>query len=188
MSKITGILLAAGQSTRFGTNKLIHVLDNGKTIALQAAETLLQACPHSIAVISPDSTRLLKLFTNNHYTVITNTRSHNGMGSSIACAINEIKKTDACLIALADMPFIKVETINSISQQLNNNKCIIAPTYKGKRGHPVLFSKHFFPELAELCNDKGARDIIKNNKKYLKLIDVNDAGIIKDIDTISDIN
>ena len=52
MTGITGILLAAGQSTRFGSDKLLHTLDNEKTIAQQAAETIIQACSDSVAVIA----------------------------------------------------------------------------------------------------------------------------------------
>ena len=86
------------------------------------------------------------------------------------------------------MPFIKSATIKIMLQQIQNTKCIIAPKYKNQRGHPVLFSKHFFSELAQLNSETGARDVIKNNRKYLILIDVEDKGITRDIDTKYDLD
>lgn len=188
MTNITGILLAAGKSTRFGSNKLLHVLNNGKPVVLQAAENLTKVCTENIAVINNNSTELIDLLSSPNLTVINNSQADNGMGSSIACAINKLNKSGACLIALADMPFIKTDTMLKVIKTLENRKCIIAPVYNGQRGHPVLFSHHFFPELAELNTDKGARVVIKNNTEYLTLIEVDDAGILKDIDTTSDLD
>ncbi len=56
-----------------------------------------------------------------------------------------------------------------------------------ERGHPVLFSKHFFSELAQLKSEMGARDVIKNNREYLIPVDMDDTGIIRDIDAKNDL-
>lgn len=189
MTGITGIFLAAGQSTRFGSDKLLHTLDNEKTIAQQAAETIIQACSDSVAVINNNTaSSLVEILTSGGFNVIKNKQAEDGMGSSIACGVKSLGDSEACLVALADMPFIKPETIKAMLQLFKNTQCIIAPRYKDKRGHPVLFSKHFFLELGQLNSDTGARDIIKNNHEYLLMVDVDDEGVIRDIDTKEDLN
>ena len=189
MTNITGLLLAAGKSTRFGSNKLLHLLDNGKTIVQQAAETIIQACPDSIAVINNNTTpQLVEILSSSGLTIIKNHQAENGMGSSIACAVKALSKPDACLIALADMPFIKPATIKIMLQRVQYTKYIIAPQYKEQRGHPVLFSKHFFSELTRLNSELGAREVIKNNREYLILVDVDDTGIIRDVDSKDDLD
>ena len=187
MTNITGLLLAAGQSTRFGSDKLLHILDNGKSIAQQAAEKIIHACPDSLAIINKNSPELKKILTNSGLNIIENNHSKDGMGSSIACGVKTLNHADACLIALADMPFIEPETIKTLLKKLTNTPCIIAPSYKNQRGHPVLFSRHFFSELIQLDGDMGARDIIKNNQAHLMLVDTDDAGVIWDIDTKDDL-
>ena len=192
MTNITGILLAAGQSTRFGSNKLLHLLDNGKTIAQQAAETIIQTCPNSIAVINNNATpQLVEILSSSGLNIIKKHQAEEGqnmgMGGSIACGVKALSNSEACLIALADMPFIKPATIKVILQRVQNSKCIIAPQYKDQRGHPVLFSKHFFSELAQLNSEVGAREVIKNNQEYLILVDVDDTGITRDIDSKDDL-
>ncbi len=187
MKEIMGILLAAGKSTRFGSNKLLHQLGNGNCIAQQAAKTLIKNIPNSIAIMNNNETELSRLFSAYGFTCIVNNQYQSGMGSSIACAIKNTNNAQACVIALADMPFIKSSTIKSIIKKMGKEKCIIAPSYKGKRGHPVLFSQHFFAELSKLNNDVGAKELIRKNQSCLTLIEVNDSGIIKDIDILDDI-
>ena len=189
MTNITGILLAAGQSARFGSDKLLYPLGNGKTIAQQAAETIIQACPDSIAVINNNTaSQLVEILTDDGFNVIENHHAEDGMGSSIACGVKALSNSEACLIALADMPFIKPATIKTVLQLFKNTKCIISPKHKDRRGHPVLFSKHFFFELTQLNGEKGARDVIENNREYLILVDVDDAGIVRDIDIKDDLD
>jgi len=187
MTEIIGVLLAAGQSSRFGSNKLLHKLDNGNYIAQQSAKTLNEVFSNSIAIVNKNETKLSRIFSNCGLTSVVNEQYKFGISSSIACAMKNINNAQACVIALADMPFIKVETLKKIVGKMKNEKCIIAPCHKGKRGHPVLFSRHFFAELSQLNNDVGAKELIKNSEKHLTLIEVNDVGVIKDIDKLTDI-
>jgi len=186
-SNIRGILLAAGQSSRFGSNKLLHPLGNGKTIIEQSADNLFKACPDSIAVISKQSLKLTELLSNTDLTIIENTQAENGIGSSIACGVHAATDADGWLIALADMPFIDNRIMQKIMQGMGKTKCIIAPSHNQQRGHPVLFSKHFYEQLSQLNSDIGARDIIKNNLDKLKLIEIDDTAIFRDIDVFSDL-
>lgn len=185
---IVGILLAAGQSTRFGSNKLLHPLNKSKSIAQQSAHNLIQACPNSIAVINNASSILAESLSDTGIKIIENTEAVQGMGSSIACGVQATADADAWLIVLADMPFIQIQTIKKIIQNFKEKKCILAATYQHQQGHPVLFSKHFFNALTQLNSDAGAKNILKNNLELIKLIELDDPGILKDVDLLEDLN
>jgi molybdenum cofactor cytidylyltransferase len=102
-----------------------------------------------------------------------------GTGESIALGVNARPDAGGWLVALADMPFIRTETIRSIAKALDRAD-LVAPTYKGQRGHPVAFGKAHGPILAALTGDEGARMIFKTKEPLL--IDTDDAGVVTDID------
>ena len=184
---IVGILLAGGSSTRFGTDKLLYPLPDRTPIAVASARRLLQACPHSISVLRPEQTELRKLLIDESVEVIVDRAPERGMGSSLAYAIRSSPDAQAWLIALADMPFLKVSTLHSVVEALRNGAEIAAPVYRGRRGHPVGFSKRWFTELSSLQGDGGARRLVENHPLAITFIDVDDPGIHRDIDTPDDL-
>lgn len=112
-----------------------------------------------------------------------------GMGHSLAAGIRAADGWDYAFIALADMPFIKVDTLAQLNDQMSRalqsqpkTPAIIQPVCSGKPGHPVGFSHHFFNELAQLQGDQGAREVLKNARHQLVAVDVTDEGVLKDLD------
>ena len=99
-----------------------------------------------------------------------------------------MKHSDAWLIVLGDMPFIKPQSIAKIAQALVAGDKIVAPYYHGQRGHPVGFSRDYYSQLSSLDRDAGARNIIKDNQNNLTTIEINDPGICMDVDRRSDLN
>lgn len=181
-----GILLAAGNSHRFGSSKLLHQIDNTPML-LMSAQVLANAVPNSIAVINqallPYADQLAMLGLK----VIVNTRAGDGIGSSIACGVRASAHAAGWLIALADMPFIQQETIRCIHARLEAGAEIVAPVYHNQRGHPVGFHSRYKAQLIGLHDDIGARNIIAHHQSRLELVPTNDAGVIRDIDLPSDI-
>ena len=184
---VVGILLAAGQSRRFGGNKLLHPVNNTPMLML-TAQQLASVLPESIVVInqallSSHKAQLEQLGMR----VVVNEQAKRGMGSSIACGIRASQDAAGWLIALADMPYIKTETITRLSDRLKDGAELVAPVYQQQRGHPVGFGRGFRDELLALHDDVGARHIIVGHQQRLELIASHDAGVIIDIDQASDI-
>ncbi len=187
MSRAVGILLAAGQSTRFGSNKLLQAVSDNKPMLLRSAETLARILPGSIVVISEELVSYTAQLEQLGLRVVVNQHAEQGMGSSIACGV--AASQDACgwLIMLADMPYIKPETIQLLADALTESNKIIAPMLNQQRGHPVAFGHSYKNDLLALNQDMGAREIINNNQNQLELIAVSDSGVIKDIDQPNDL-
>ena len=186
MSKhIAGILLAAGKSTRFGANKLLHPLDSGEPMALQAARHLVTALPDSMAVIRAADTRLSSLLVQAGLHVVVNEQADAGMGSSLACAVAANRDADGWVIALADMPYIPPSVILAVKNKLVLGAGIALPLYRGQRGHPVGFARRFAAELQALQGDRGAKAIVDNHRACIEFIKCQEPGTVHDVDTPS---
>ena len=110
------------------------------------------------------------------------------MASSIRKGVENLsKKTDAFFISLGDMPSINYDTYDQLIECKKNQK-IIVPMFKGQKGNPVLFPKSFEKIMLSIQGDYGAKKILENNKKQVLNIEINDPGIIKDIDVLDDFN
>jgi len=186
-ANICGILLAAGASKRFGSDKLLHPLAAGTTVATVALANLRAALPHVIAVVRPGATALENLLSEAGATVIQCANAEDGMGASLATAVSASVNASGWVIALADMPYIRPETIEKIAASLAAGAAIVAPAYRGERGHPVGISARFRAQLGALRGDEGARSVLKENAALVKLIDVDDPGVCRDIDTPADL-
>jgi molybdenum cofactor cytidylyltransferase len=164
---VAGILLAAGQSTRFGGNKLLHKLDDGTPMVLASVRHLRNVLPQTIAVVGDAGNDVATLLAQDGITVIENPRASEGMGTSIACGVASKADAPGWIIALGDMPCIPEVIIQALVTGLEQGADIIAPVYNNRRGHPVGFSARHAQALLQLQNDKGARSIILANSASL---------------------
>ena len=192
--RIAGILLAAGGAVRFGGDKLLEPLpaptddcDAGTPVGIAACRHLAAAVSETIAVVRPHDLALAECLRDAGARVVRCSRADEGMGASLACGVQSVPDADAWLIALADMPWIKTSTIAMLASALANGADIVAPSYQGARGHPVGFSQRHFAALAALTGDEGARNVVISNRSALSLLETDDAGVLRDIDTRSEL-
>ena len=180
---IVGILLAAGYSRRFGGDKLLYPLPDGTPIAVAAARTLKETVDQTLAVVRPDSNQLASLLQKEGLEIIHCAQAERGMGASIACGIAASPKAQGWVIALADMPFIQLATVQQLVTLLRQGVAIVAPQYQGKRGHPVGFQRQFGTALSRLTGDSGAKTILDEYSFQVTLFSCEDGDIHCDIDT-----
>ena len=186
-NKIVGVLLAAGQSTRFGSNKCLKKLSNGNEIALQSALNLKAHLDQVICVIPENSHELKSLFERNGFQILENKLSkEKGMSSSIKLAVKAASEAQAWLFCLADMPNIKPTSYQSLISKLDQKHTIVIPKYNQQRGNPVGLSNGHYNQIMALEGDVGAKQIFKQNAHDINFVDVNDEGILQDIDTVAD--
>jgi molybdenum cofactor cytidylyltransferase len=184
MAEITGVLLAAGFSTRFGQNKLLHKI-NGRPLITHSA-AVLQPCDRIIAVVRKDDA-LIAVLDQLGVDCIVNTEPQRGMGYSIACAVKAAAASSGWCLLPADMPYVKAATTQQLLDTLHQGTTIAAPFHHNRRGHPVAFSERYYNQLVTLDGDSGARSIIECNINHLAPIDTEDAGVLMDVDTPADI-
>ncbi len=185
--EISAILLAAGSGSRFGGDKLLHPLPDGVAIGAHAARNLFAAGLDVVAVVKPGDFPLADMFEQEGCHAVVCQHAARGMGASLAHGVGARRNADGWIIALADMPSIKSATIAAVVRELEAGKYLVAPVYKGQRGHPIGFGKRFGAQLAALDGDAGARDIIAAHKGELVLVECDDPGVLHDIDRREDL-
>jgi molybdenum cofactor cytidylyltransferase len=183
-----GILLAAGASSRFGANKLMHPMKDGTPLALASARNLLVALPGSLAVVRPGRPELEALLREAGCEVTVCERADEGMGLSLAHAIGASRDAPGWVVALADMPYIRPATIKLVAQAVQEAALIATPVLGEARGHPVGFSAALREELLGLQGDEGARSVLKRHVEEVRRLPVDDPGILRDIDTPADLS
>ena len=113
-----GILLAGGASTRFGSNKLLHPQSGGTPIAVASFRNLHAALPHVVAVVRPGADVLVQLLREGGAEVTVCDRDDDGMGTTLAHAVRASRDAAGWVVALADMPFIRPDTIRRVAARL----------------------------------------------------------------------
>lgn len=186
MPEITGLLLAAGSSRRFGGHKLLTEID-GRPLVLHAAECL-RDCHRLLAIVRSDDIPLQQCLHSADIEMVFNPRADRGMGGSLACGVAASRSSDGWCILPADMPFISPATGRQVIQALQAGAQIAAPYFQGRRGHPVGFSRAYRDQLLALAGDTGAREILARESQAVVRLEIDDAGILRDIDTPHDLN
>lgn len=185
--RITGILLAAGSSARFGAPKLLATLANGAAVGMQSAEAMAPHVDDLLVVLRPGDSALERLFLAREFRITIAPDAAAGMGHSLAHAVRCSSASAAWLVGLADMPFVAATTMRALCHELRNGAKLVAPFYRDRRGNPVGFSCRYKDELEGLTGDQGAREILRRDRAEIVRVGVSDPGIFSDIDRPSDL-
>ena len=203
-----GLLLAAGSSRRFGSDKRLHELPDGQRLAIAtlrnwsqaiAADGLTQlfvvtrgAAPagDNPTDLHPDPLTEHITQTGIAVTVIAAQEHALGMGHSLAAAVPLIPP-GPLIVGLADMPFVQPDTLRRLAHALStaSASAIVRPSFKGQPGNPIGFGAALRAALANSTGDAGARSLVKDATQNNRVIDlpVADPGVINDIDRPSDL-
>jgi molybdenum cofactor cytidylyltransferase len=185
---IAALLLAAGSARRFGAPKLLQQLE-GRPLVRWSAEWLRGAPVDEIVIVVPEEhVGIRSALTGFDARFVVNPHADRGMGSSIACGVSALAPdTTAALIALADEPMAgRAALLRTVERYEAGGVSIVAPTYRGVSGHPVLFDRSTFDELLALSGDRGARAVVERDPGRVAVVEMNEMQPI-DVDTPADL-
>ncbi len=177
--------MAAGLSRRFGDDKRRFDAGDGPLLQQTLAVVLALGLPTRVALRASDAEDIDSLLGQSAAGIVEPVYvddSERGLGYSIARCFDPAPDWDGALLFLGDMPRLKPATAQLLITHFDASH-IQAPTHGGRRGHPVLFPREFFPALATLDGDTGARDLLRNARGALIEHAVIDEGILWDLDT-----
>lgn len=178
------VLMAAGTASRFGENKLLYELE-GKSLlarALTAAPARLFA--RAVAVVSDPI--VAQIVTDAGYTAILNPNPVRGQGATIALGTRAMVGMDASLFCVADQPYLRVESVARLLAAYEPDM-FYALAHESKRGNPVLFPADSFAALCTLQPEQTGRAVLSQHLNRLRLIEVEDARELMDVDTHQDL-
>jgi molybdenum cofactor cytidylyltransferase len=185
---ISALLLAAGASRRFGAPKLLQSLGGRPLVQWSTAALCASGVEEVIVVVPPDDGELRAALGQLPVRVVVNALAGAGMGDSIATGVSALGPAmDALLVALGDEPLLSPEHVTQVVERYRvGDAQIVAPTYRGVRGHPVLFDRTVFPELAALTGDRGARAVVDHDPSRVAFLEMHVAAP-GDVDTPEDL-
>ena len=191
---LAGLLLAAGAGARFGGSKLLaplpaasHGVAAGTPIGVAACLHLVAALPRVVAVVRPGDVAVADRLRDTGAEVVVCERAYEGMGVSLASAVQAAADAGGWIVALADMPWIAPATIAAVADALHAGASIVAPAYGAERGHPVGFARAHYAALAALRGDEGAKTVVAAHAASLRIVEVDDAGVVRDVDHPTDL-
>lgn len=182
-----GILLAAGSARRFGSAKLLATLADGTPVGVASCRALVAALPRTLAVVRPGDDALASALAATGATIVYCPRADEGMGASLACGVAASRDAGGWIVALADMPWIAPATIRRVADAIAMGVSIAAPFHGGERGHPVGFAAAHRDALEALAGDEGAKAIVAAHRAVLSRVDVDDPGVLRDVDVPGDL-
>jgi len=179
--RIAAIVLTGGKSERMGTPKAL-LRFRGSTFLARILSSIRSAEIETVVVVA-----------GHHYAEIAaafpqisityNPNYELGMSTSVQTGLRALPTgVDGVLIFLVDHPLIVPETIRSLYQVLAPGR-IILPVHKSRRGHPIVLASDLFDEVLALPPQLGLNSVVRRNHDRVLEVEVNDAGILQDVDT-----
>lgn len=187
--KITGVILAAGMSSRMGQNKLLLPYNN-HTIIEEVALQLSGSKVDNILIVTGFEKNLIERAVKNAEKLrpVHNENYKLGRAESIKCAVRYVDQdADALLFMVGDKPTVSSGLINKAIYKFKKTKpkLLYTQTPSG-RGHPIIFSNTLLPELLLLAGDEVGNGLIAKYKDETVILE--DSEIQVDIDTLNDYN
>jgi len=187
-SAVAAIVLAAGESHRFGQPKQLMPVGDKTMIQHVVDITLDSPIEQVIVVLGCRATEIRASLASRPVQVVVNEKWRSGLSSSVQAGLLAMKpEMGAVLFVLADQPGITTEVIAKLVERYRETQApIVVPTHRGRRGNPVLFDRSLFRELMEVKGDQGGRQLIAEHRDELEEVEVETEAIFTDIDTADD--
>ena len=183
ITNLSAIILAAGSSKRFGKQKLCEKLPSGNTVL---GETIFRVERAISEVRIITNANIYASISGENGRLKVCPEANLGMGLTLAYGIKLVQSANACLVCLADMPFVKTTTYQTLAKSLTVSN-IVVPVFDGRLGNPVGFGKRYFKNLLMLNGDSGGRSLLQTHADAVERIEVDDPAILYDIDTPEDL-
>ncbi|MGE5450543.1 MAG: nucleotidyltransferase family protein [Acidobacteriota bacterium] len=194
---LAGLILAAGQSTRFGSDKRQALLPTGQSMLDAVVTRYRTVLERLVVVIPPDNLFAYELCLQRGAHPVVNPDARHGMGRSLAVGLAHIQSwPDAgdlhgVVVGLADMPAVPPVVIHQVASRLLQSVHEeapgrpVVPLHQGRLGHPRGIPAHLWPGLLALSGDEGAKAVL--NWAQAIQLDVAHPGVLVDIDTPADL-
>jgi len=184
-SRVSAILLAAGSSKRMGKLKQLLPL-GGKPVIMHCLDTIIESgITDIVVVLNPVGKEIEGAVRHLPLTIVFNNNPSSEMAESVRIGLKSVHdESSGILICLSDYPLITSDTLKIlVTWHEKEPDKIIIPVYRNKKGHPTLFPKQFGEEIS---HGFTLREIVHKDKRRIQFVEVQDEGILYDMDTEDD--
>ncbi|HYA23828.1 MAG TPA: nucleotidyltransferase family protein [Terriglobales bacterium] len=199
MPRLCGVILAAGESSRMGTDKALlpwppaapGTAASGQTFLSAAIESLNAFSEMVLVVAGENASNIAPVVFASGADLVTNPAPQRGQFSSLQVGLHEVLNhgRDAALVTLVDRPPANTATLQILCDAFASaeyGKWAIVPEYRGKHGHPVLLAREMIEAFLKAAPTANAQDIEHQNQQHIEYIAVDDPAVTLNVDTPED--
>jgi molybdenum cofactor cytidylyltransferase len=184
---IAAVILGAGRSTRMGgPNKLLEQIGGRPLIRIAAEQALASRAGPVIVVTGHQRDKIEAALEGLNVRLVHNPNFAEGLSTSVKAGLAAVPEAvDGAIVCLGDMPQVTAALIDKLVAAFDPERSalVVVPVIDGKRGNPVVWSRRFFPELAALEGDVGARHLIGRYPEAVAEVPLSDTAALIDVDT-----
>lgn len=186
MGEIWAIILAAGESKRMGSPKMLLPFDGQTMIERVIKNVKCSKVDKIVVVLGPEKDNLIEIVERLNVGFCINDNYKEGMLSSVQCGFRNLPdECRATLVFQGDQPLISENVVNKvIDEYLIAGKGIVIPVYRKKRGHPILIDRKYHNDITKLNPARGLRSLAEIHYGDILEIETDEPGILRDFDTM----
>jgi molybdenum cofactor cytidylyltransferase len=178
---ISGLVLAAGAGTRFGSAKQLADLDGRPMLEHSILAMVASPVRRVVVVLGSGAEEVLQRVDLHGADAVACERWAEGQSASLACGLAELSNSDAVVVTLGDQPFVSPDAIRRVIAARGAGAAAVRATYHGEPGHPVLLERRLFERMRDVTGDHGARNLLISMPT--REVPCDDLGGGQDVDT-----
>ena len=184
---IAALILAAGASRRFGSDKRLHEV-GGKPLLAHTLARYGEVFENVGVTLRPGEGEIERLVTAAGALPIAAPDAHLGQGRSLARGVAALAGSDGLVIGLGDMPFVRADSLVAIARALTKGPAqVVRPRCNGEPGNPIGFAPTMYDALTRIRGDRGARDLLRSRPELTEYVELEDIGVLRDVDRTEDL-
>ena len=183
--RVGAVLMASGSGARFGSNKLLYLIEGAPmfehAFAAVPPHLFAQSC---VVSCYPE---ILEQAKRSGFQAIFNPHADEGQSASVRLGLSALLEMDGALFCVCDQPWLSKKSVEHLlAEFMAYPDCICALSWQGVRGSPVIFPRDLFPALQALTGDRGGSGIIRANRDRLRLVETSTPMELQDVDVKPD--
>ena len=187
--RVAAVVLAAGRSSRMAPhNKLLVPGADGTPMVARVVDTALASLARPVlVVVGNQSHEVRRALAGRDVRFVDAADYAAGLSASLRAGIAAVPPEAAgAIVCLGDMPLVAPEALDALiaTHDVEEGRSIVVPTWRGRPGNPVLWDRHFFPELMALAGDVGGRGLLERHAEQVAEVEVESDAVLRDFDTV----
>jgi len=186
---VAAVVLAAGRSSRMAPQNKLLVPDRaGRPMVARVVDNLLSSVARPVIVVTGHRAEEVSAAVAGRPVQMVHAADYaDGLSASLRVGIAAVPEVaSAALVCLGDMPLVTGRMIERLIEAYDpdEGRSVVVPTCRGKIGNPVLWDRRFFPDIAGLVGDMGARALLERHSEYVAQVELDDDAVLRDFDTV----
>ena len=186
---VAAIVLAAGRSSRMAPHNKLLVPDRaGRPMVARVVDNLLSSAARPVIVVTGHRAEEVSAAVAGRPIRLVHAADYaDGLSASLRAGIAAVPATaSAALVCLGDMPLVTGRMLERLIEAYDpdEGRSVVVPTCRGKIGNPVLWDRRFFPDIAGLVGDVGARSLLERHSEHVAQVELGDDAVLRDFDTV----